>query len=387
MTNLDDKPLVVIGSGLAGYTLVRQLREHDKTRLVTLITADGGEVYSKPLLSNALAKKQTPESMVQKRGDLKAAELGITLMARCRAEVIDAGARVVHTEHGAVPYSDLVLATGAHQHRLVPDGAEPEWVDTVNSLDDYRSWYRKLEAAERVLLIGAGLIGCEFADDLMSQGLEVELVDPAPWPLARFLPEEVGKALADAFEERGARLHMGRVVSHLTRRPDGGFLAVLDDGDQLRTDLVLSAVGLKPETALAASAGLSIEQGVCVGARLRSSDPHIYAVGDCAQTPAGVMPFILPLMAQARVLAQILAGRDVSLSMKAMPVVVKTTSLPVVVCPPPAGVRGEWRPQGRGRHWTAMYHSPNGTPAGFAVTGEALARKGELAKLMPPALA
>lgn len=387
MMNLNDEPLVVIGSGLAGYTFVRQLREYDKTRPVTLITADGGEVYSKPLLSNALAKQQTPDSMVQKPAELKAAELGIELLARCRAQAVDTGERVVHTDRGAVRYSELILATGAHQRRLVPDGATPGWIDTVNSLDDYRRWYRKLDNATRVLLIGAGLIGCEFADDLMSRGLSVTMVDPAPWPLSRFLPKEAGQALADAFGQHGASLRMGRVVSHLARHPDGGFLAVLDDGSSLHADLVLSAVGLTPETGLADDAGLKTEQGICVDARLQSSDPHVFAMGDCAQTPAGVMPFILPLMAQARVLAQVVAGRDVQLSMKAMPVVVKTTSLPIVVCPPPMGVRGEWRSEGEGRNWIAVHHGVDGSPAGFAVTGDALARKGELVKRMPPLLA
>lgn len=384
--NGSDNPLVVIGSGLSGYTFARQLREYDKQRALTLITADGAEVYSKPLLSNALAKQQTPETLVQKSGEQKAQELGITLMSRCRAQSIDRSARAVHTDRGDVAYSDLVLAIGARQRRILPAGAEPEWVDTVNSLDDYRRWYAKLDDTRRVLLIGAGLIGCEFADDLMSRGIVVELVDPAPWPLVRLLPREAGEALAEAFAASGATLHCGRTVASLARDGDG-FVATLDDGTEVRADRVLSAAGLVPETGLARDAGLETAQGIVVDNRLQTSDPHIYAIGDCAQTPAGVLPYILPLMAQARALAQILAGRDIRLTMRAMPVIVKTTSLPVVVCPPAAGLSGEWRPQGEGWHWEAVFYDQQGNPCGFAVTGEALARKGALTKLMPPALA
>ena len=382
-----DHPLVVIGSGLSGYTFIRQFRELDKEREIILITGDGGEVYSKPLLSNALAKQQTPDTLVQKTGEQKAEELGITLMSHCRAESIDRAARVVHTDRGEVPYSDLVLAVGASQRVILPEGAQPDWVDTVNSLDDYRRWHAKLDGARRVLLIGAGLIGCEFADDLMSRGIAVELVDPAPWPLVRLLPREAGEALAQAFRESGAVLHCGRTVASLARREGGGFVGRLDDGSEVSADLVLSAVGLVPQTALAREAGLETDQGIVVDTRLQTSDPHVYALGDCAQTPAGVLPYILPLMAQARALAQIIAGRDTHLTMRAMPVIVKTTSLPVVVCPPPARLRGEWQPRGEGRHWEAVFHDEQGAPSGFALTGDALSRKGALTKLMPPALA
>jgi rubredoxin-NAD+ reductase len=392
MTANDHNPLVVVGSGLAGYTLIRQFRAYDRTRPVTLVTADGGEVYSKPLLSNALAKGHTPEAMVQKSAQAKAAELDITLVPRCWVAGIDAKARVLRTTEGEIAYSDLVLATGARQRLIIPADADTAWVDTVNSLDDYRRWYAKLEAGvNKVLLIGAGLIGCEFADDLMYRGFDVTLVDPAPWPLARLLPEALGSALSEALRETGADLRLGRYLTHLeprAARPHGtGFSATLDDGAEIEPDLVLSAVGLVPEIDLAASAGLDIEQGVRVDQHLRSSDPHIYAIGDCAQTRAGVLPYILPLMAQAKVLAQVLAGQEVTLTLKAMPVVVKTTSLPLVVCPPRADARGAWRIAGQGRDLSAVFHATGGEPLGFALAGAAAAQRTALSKTMPPLLA
>lgn len=380
-------PIVVVGSGLAGYTLIRQLRQYDASRPVVLITADGGEVYSKPLLSNALAKQETPDTLVQKTAEAKAQELNVVLVSRCRALSIDAERRIVRTTRGDFAYSDLVLATGASQRIIWPDNAERDWIDTVNDLDDYRRWYAKLgRGARRVLLIGAGLIGSEFADDLMSRGVNVDLVDPAPWPLSRLLPEAIGQRLAENFDTAGARLHMGRSVKRLDRVESGGFSARLDNGERLTCDLVLSAVGLVPQTELAASAGLAIGRGVKVDDRLGTSDPHIYAMGDCAETRAGVLPYILPLMAQAKVLAKVLAGAEQKLSMKAMPVTVKTTSLSLVVCPPNADVAGRWSVEGRGDDYAAVFHDASGAPRGFALSGAAVTRRGEFGRQMPALL-
>ncbi|GAB3684619.1 NAD(P)/FAD-dependent oxidoreductase [Salinisphaera aquimarina] len=379
--------IVVVGSGLSGYTLIRQLRAYDPGRPVTLVTADGGEVYSKPLLSNALAQHQTPDSMIQKSAQAKAAELGVQLVTHCRVLDIDADARVLHTTRGDIGYGDLVLATGGRQRVIVPDAADARWIDTVNNLDDYRRWYAKLESGvQRVLLIGAGLIGCEFADDLMHRGIGVTMVDPAPWPLSRLVPEALGATLANALSENGADVRTGRHVKRLEREGDG-FRATLDDGSPVAADLVMSAVGLVPETELARSAGVQVAQGVLVDERLATSDPHIYAMGDCAQTGAGVLPYILPLMAQAKVLAQVLAGQDVRLTMKAMPVVVKTSSLPLVVCPPRVDAAGQWQVEGSGRHLKAVFRGTAGDPLGFALAGNASAERGELSRTMPPLLA
>lgn len=378
--------LVIIGSGLAGYTVARQVREYQKDRPITLITADGGEVYAKPLLSNALAKAQTPATLVQKTAAAKAEELNIRLLSQCRVEGIDRERQLLETTTGPVPYGDLVLAVGARQRTLVPAGAQPAWLHTVNSLDDYRVWSAQLTGVQRVLLIGAGLIGCEFADDLLSQGIAVDLVDPAPWPLPRLLPEAIGQALADALRDRGATLHLGRTVARLAQQA-GRYAAVLDDGTPVLADLVLSAVGLIPNTELARAAGIACNQGILVDRQLRTSDPHIYALGDCAETEAGCLPYIQPLMLQARVLGQTLAGQAARLAMKALPVLVKTTSLPLLVCPPKPGLAGDWRLEGQGRDLAAVFYDTTGNTAGFALSGTLLDRKVALTKHMPPLLA
>lgn len=381
------KPLVVIGSGISGYTLVRQLRALDKEREVTVLTADGGEVYSKPMLSNALAKSQPPEKLVQKSAQAKAAELQCQVIPRCEVRRIDALAHRLETSQGESEYSQLVLATGAHQRVFLPEGAHRDWIHTVNSLDDFRNWYPQLIPGRRVLLIGAGLIGCEFADDLITFGLHVELVDPAPWPLARLLPKLLGETLRNALTDRGARLHLGRKVVKLQRRGNDGFCATLDTGAEIEIDCVLSATGLAPETALARGAGLECGLGVRVDRQLRTSNPDIFALGDCVETPAGFLPFIQPIMVQAKCLAEVLTGKPSVLVMKAMPVLVKTTSLPVVVCSPPASAVGEWSVSGTGRDLVALFKSTDDHLLGFALTGEALKQQAQLLPNVPPLLA
>jgi rubredoxin---NAD+ reductase len=387
MSNANGAPLVAIGSGIAGYTVVKQLRALDPARPVVVLTADGGEAYSKPMLSNALAKAQTPEKLVQKTASQKAAELECEVRPCCTVNAIDADAHLLDTSDGPIRYSQLVLATGAHQRRIVPAGAQPEWLHTVNSLADFRHWFPALAPGRRVLLIGAGLIGCEFADDLLTHGLDVTLVDPAPWPLPRLLPERLGIALQQALTGRGARLCLRRQVARIDRREDRGFVATLDDGVSLAVDLVLSAVGLVPETVLAKSAGLTCNVGVRVDRQLRTSNPDIFAIGDCAETAAGLLPYIQPVLAQARCLAEVLAGRPSLLTMKAMPVMVKTTSLPVVVCPPPPGAAGEWVVQGAGNDLEALFNTPAGDCIGFALTGAAVKQQQRLLPTLPPLLA
>lgn len=379
--------IVIVGTGQAGYTLARMVRMQDKARELLVLTADGGEAYSKPLLSNALAKGQTPASLVQKPAEGKALELNCEVRTHCTVTAIDCAARRLATSQGDIAYGELVLALGAAQRAFLPPGAEPGWVSTVNSLDDFARWFEALEGARRVLLVGAGLIGCEFADDLMARGLSVELVDPAPWPLARLLPEPLGRALEAALGARGARLHCGRTLAALTPTATGGYTARLDDGSEFEVDLVLSATGLAPVTALARAAGLACGLGIQVDLQLRTSDPHVYALGDCAETPAGFLPYISPILAQARTLAEVLAGKPARLAMKALPVTVKTTSLPIVVCPPRAGAEGAWSVEGEPPDLTAVFRAPDGSPLGFALTGAATAAQATLVQDMPPLIA
>jgi rubredoxin-NAD+ reductase len=232
-----------------------------------------------------------------------------------------------------------------------------------------------------VLLIGAGLVGCEFANDLISAGHQVTIVDPAPWPLGRLLPEQVGNQLAQALRDIGITLHLGASISEVS---DGK--AVLKDGTVIAYDHALSAIGLIPRIGLAKEAGLTVDKGIVVDRSLRTSDPFIYAIGDCAQTPAGLLPFVMPLMTEAKILADILVGGDTVLRFPAMPVVVKTPCLPLAVCPPGPSAEGSWGIEGEGRDLKALFVGTDGKPLGFALSGNRATERQALAKTMPDVL-
>ncbi|TAN60624.1 MAG: N-acyl-L-homoserine lactone synthetase [Magnetospirillum sp.] len=371
--------IVIVGSGLGGYTLARELRRLDPAAAITVITADGGEVYSKPMLSAAFAQGKDVHSLTQKTARQVETDLALTVIARHRVTAIDRLAKQVTLGSGQViDYSRLVLAIGADPRPYQVAGAEKVTVHTVNDLDDYAVWRDGLIPGGRVLLIGAGLIGSEFANDLTVAGQKVTVVDPAPWPLGRLLPQELGDELAAALGAIGVTFHLGRSIVRLEPGK-----ATLDTGAVVAFDKALSAIGLVPRTALAAAAGLVVDKGIMVDRLLRTSDPDIFALGDCAQTAAGPLPFVLPLMAEAKALAATLAGSETALALPALPVVVKTPALPVAVCPPAPGAAGEWRVSGDGRDRKALFVGADGTALGFALSGTLTAERQGLAKEMP----
>lgn len=382
-------PLVIVGSGLAGYSLVKELRKLDSSVPITLITADGGEVYTKPMLSNAFARKHQADDMIQKDASSMAKDLDIEIMTHTRVIAIDRNTQALSLKSDAkdsvLTYHSLVLALGADPRVFPVEGQELVDIATVNDLDDYRSWREKLTTGDNILLIGAGLIGCEFANDMAIAGFHITMVDPAAWPLARLLPEDLGKMLINALEQEDCKLHMGCTVSRYTSS-ESGLQAELDNGTTIDFDHVLSAVGLAPRIELAKQAGLDTQAGIIVDGFMRTNDPLIFALGDCAQTEAGSLPFIAPLLAETRALAETLTGNDTKLHLPAMPVVVKTPALPLIVCPPQPGIDGNWEVEKSNSEAVAIYRSLNANEIGFALAGSKTALHQSMAKRMPDLL-
>jgi rubredoxin-NAD+ reductase len=383
-------PLVIVGSGLAGYSLAKEIRKRDAGIPITIVTADGGEVYTKPMLSNAFARRHQVDDLVQKNAAALAEELDVEILSRTPVLAIDRENRILEIgpadSSETLSYGRLVLALGADPRVFPAEGSDRVDICTVNDLDDYRGWRARIGQGGKILLIGAGLIGCEFANDLASAGFEVAVVDPAPWPLARLLPAEIGEQLIRALEQAGCRLHMGRTVAGY--ETTGTVLsAILDDGTRVGFEHALSAVGLKARTDLAAAAGLEVQDGILVDRLLRTSDPNIFALGDCARTPAGPLPYIAPLLAEARALAATLTGTETELRLPALPVVVKTPALPLVVCPPPAGTQGAWELDPAEDDGTvAVFRTPTGAELGFALAGGKTRLHQQMAKRMPDLL-
>jgi rubredoxin---NAD+ reductase len=379
-------PIIIVGSGLAGYNVARELRKIDRETPLLVVTADGGEFYSKPTLSNALASNKTPETIPLNGAGEMAAQLNGTVRARTRVTAIEPDARRITIGDERPPYSRLVLALGADQIRLPLEGDASESVLSVNSLDDYARFRTAIEGKQSVAIIGAGLIGCEFANDLSGKGYRVDVIDIAHQPLPRLLPPAGGALLAEKLAALGVTWHFGTGVKAVNRA-GGAFRVELASGGAVPADVVLSAVGLRPKLDLARAAGLKTGRGIAVDRCLQTSAPEVFALGDCAEVEALVLPFVMPIMHAARALGATLAGRRTAVTYPAMPVLVKTPACPTIVAPPPDGASGEWRIERSADAVKALFVDGSGKLLGFALNGAATAERARLARELPPVLA
>jgi rubredoxin-NAD+ reductase len=422
-------PLVVVGAGLAGWTTVREFRKLDSVTPVIVVTTDSGDFYAKPSLSNALAQKRTPAQLISTPAAKMAETLNVKLMAFTTVSRIDTARQELTLQAAGashtLAYQQLVLATGARPIRSAMAGNAADQVLSVNALDDFAALYARLStpgggpsvpgsdgasarpqsavaadtsvrsaaatfAHKTVLVIGAGLIGCEFANDLLQAGHRVHVVDPSPRPLAALLPQAAGLQLLTALQDLGVEWHLGTTVQAVASAEQTPGAAIgtrlcvtLADGTQVQVDAVLSAIGLRADTTLASAAGLACERGILVDAHLQTTAAQVYALGDGAQyASAGqrTLPFVMPIMSAAKALAATLSGTRTELVFPLMPVSIKTPALPIVVASAHPALAGAWiadaaEPQGV---WRFM--DSEGAQRGFVLTGKSTARRAELSK-------
>ena len=381
-----DNHIVIIGSGLAGYNVARELRKIDKHSPLALVTSDGGEFYSKPMLSNALAAGKTPEAIPISSAEQMAPQLNATVRTRASVTAIDPVLHTIRIGDEALQYSKLALAIGACQIRLPFAGDGADKVLSVNSLDDYRRFRTALDAGHRIAIVGGGLIGCEFANDLAATGHAVDVIDIAGEPLSRLLPDAAGALLREKLSEAGVTWHLGTAVERI-ERADRSLCLRLANGEIVVANVVLSAIGLKPQTALAGAAGIAVNRGIVVNRYLETSVQDVYALGDCAEVDGLVLPFVMPIMHAARALAPTLAGNRTAVAYPAMPVVVKTPACPTVVAPPPSGATGTWQIERTDGGMKSLFVDGRGRLLGLALNGTAVAERAKLAQQLPSCLA
>lgn len=377
--------IVIIGSGMAGFTTVREIRKLDKEVPITLVTREPGYSYSKPMLSTALASNKNAEQLISTNAEGMADQLAINILANTEVHEIDSKQQLITTSSGPIPYSKLVLCLGSDQIRLPLEGNAVDSIISVNDLEDYAKFRQAIAGKKRVAILGAGLIGCEFANDLAIASYEVDVIDLAPQILGRLLPKEASQALQDKLSEAGIRWHLGTTVQSLDKTIDG-LAATLANGKVVICDVFLSAVGLKPRLELAQKAGIKTGLGIQVDRKLETNIQNIYSIGDCAEVDGLVLPYIMPIMQAARALAPNLLGQDTMLAYPAMPVMVKTPALPTIVSPPPNGAIGQWTISSVDGGIEALFKSSDGKLLGFALLGAATAQRAGLTKGLPALL-
>ena len=189
--------------------------------------------------------------------------------------------------------------------------------------------------------------------------------------------------MQSALEDKGAKFHFGPLVTEVNKA-DSGVAVTLNNGETISCDLVLSAVGVRPQVELAKSAGIEVNRGVVTNRLLETNAPNVYAMGDCAEVAGHVLVYVAPLMAQARALAKTLTGEPTEVSYPAMPVTIKTPACPVCVSPAPRDAKGEWQIEQDGNNVVAKFvDTATGDLLGFALTGEGTKQKMALQKELP----
>ena len=382
----ENAPLVIIGTGLAGYNLAREWRKLDAQTPLLLITADDGRSYSKPMLSTGFSKDKDVDSLAMAEPGAMAEQLKARILTHTRVTGIDPGHKRIWIGEEQVEYRDLVLAWGAETIRVPVQGDALDAIFPINDLEDYARFRAAAAGKRRVLLLGAGLIGCEFANDLSAGGYRIDVVAPCEQVMPGLLHPAAAAAVQAGLEGLGVRFHLGPVLNRLERAGES-LEAHLSDGQVIPCDLVVSAVGLRPRIDLATEAGLEVNRGVVVNRELRTSHANIYALGDCAEVDGLNLLYVMPLMSCARALAQTLAGKPTAVSYGPMPVTVKTPVCPLVVSPPPRGSDGQWLVEGSGADLKVLCRDTAGRLLGYALTGAAVSEKLSLNKELPALMA
>ncbi|MES2888215.1 MAG: FAD-dependent oxidoreductase [Pseudomonadota bacterium] len=379
-------PVVIVGSGLAGYTVAREFRRLDRQTPLVVISRDHGGFYSKPMLSNALASNKTAASLVMKPVQKMAEELAADIRCHSGVKHLDTASRTLTLDNGdTLAWRDLVLALGADPIAPNLPGSAGGEVLSVNDLDDYARFSERLSGRDRVVILGGGLIGCEFANDLLSRGVTPVVLDPGMGPLSRLLPPQASAWMRDKLRAAGVQFEWGVTATAVDRAAGSEHLEVtLSDGRTLSAGLVLSAIGLRPRVDVARAAGLNVQRGIVTDAHLATSAEHVYAVGDCAEVVGHSLPYVLPLMSQGRALAATLAGTRTPVVYPAMAVTVKTPACPTVVCPPPLATPGVWEERVGEEGFEARCLDTDGSLLGFALLGSATAQKQALVAQVRP---
>ncbi|HEX5895977.1 MAG TPA: FAD-dependent oxidoreductase [Thermoleophilaceae bacterium] len=273
---------VIVGASLAGAKAAETLRAEGFEGRLLLIGAEAERPYERPPLSKEYLRGEAGRDKVYVHEEGFYAEHDIELRLDTRVASLDVSASEVALDDGErVRYDRLLLTTGAEPRRLAVPGAELDGVLYLRSVEDSDALRAHLDRGGAVVVVGAGWIGAEVAASARQRGLEVTVLDPLAVPLERVLGAEVGAVYRDIHADHGTRLLMGTGVEAFE-----GDTAVervrTSDGRELDCDFVVVGVGVEPRTALAEAAGLTLDNGIAVDERLRTSVPGVFAAGDVA---------------------------------------------------------------------------------------------------------
>jgi len=301
--------LVVIGNGMAPGRMLEHLFEEAPEVLdVTIFNAEPRVNYNRLMLSPVLAGEKRYEDIIT-HDDEWYARHGVTLHKGARVTAIDRAAKTATSENGIVaPYDKLVIATGSRPFVVPVPGYDLDGVLVYRDLDDVEQMMAAAASGGRAVVIGGGLLGLEAAAGLKQRGMDVTVLHLMPTLMERQLDQAAGHLLGSAFAGRGVEV-VTRATTHQILGEHGHVTGVmLEDGTVIDAAIVVMAVGIRPNTELAKDAGLDANRGILVGDDMRTSDPDIFALGECVEHRGQCYGLVAPLYEMAAVLADRLTG-------------------------------------------------------------------------------
>jgi rubredoxin-NAD+ reductase len=334
--------VVIVGAGHAGWAAAEAVRAQDALVPITLVTACEGDRYLKPELSIALRRHSSRESLVRETGVASAARFRVRLMSETFAVGLSPALHQLRTTRGNLQYTSLILAQGAQP--ALPEVLPAHLCWRINDLDAWVRLKRQLgDTSKHIVMIGAGMVGCELADDFITAGHRVTLLDVQNAPLATLLPEQASERLRAALEGAGVKFMGATRVTGVTQLAQGVKSVSLVGAPAIECDEVVAATGLVTDTRLAVGAKLTINRGIVVDPlTLQTSADDVYALGDCVSIHGMPCRFIEPISKQAHAIASAIAGHVDAPYLHSAPVIrLKTHSLPVVMHGIPVS-NGQW---------------------------------------------
>jgi 3-phenylpropionate/trans-cinnamate dioxygenase ferredoxin reductase subunit len=278
--------MVIVGAGEAGVRAASSLRERGFRGPVALVGNEMHAPYERPPLSKEVmtcdVSPESPKAILDRQ---KLADLSIDFISNVRVDAVDRSARTVRLNDGSgLSYTKLLLATGASPRRLSVAGGTDDNVHYLRTFADAVKLRNRLRSGTRIVIVGGGFIGLEIAASAVARGCKVTLLETAPRLLMRGVPEVVAERISARHRAAGVDILTSAAIEAIAGHGDRHSVR-LKDGIELTCDLIVAGIGAIPETRLAESCGLVVENGISVDAFLETSDPDIYAAGDCCSFP------------------------------------------------------------------------------------------------------
>jgi len=368
--------ILIIGSGYAGWQVAEEILASDPEANIGLITSCDGSVYPKPAISMALSQGRSAEDLIEEKGEVKASEMGIAIKTKTKVMSINTQRKKLSTTTGTFEFNKLILATGAQALKPILTGDGANQVMTLNDIHAYKKFRKALKDKKQVAIIGSGLIATEMAEDLAATKIKVDLFARGKQIMSSLLPETTSRSLHEKLSNKSIEIHYHADIQEINQTAEK-FELVDQFKNQYFADLVISAIGLKPNVLLAKKAKLDCKLGISINQYCQTSHPDIYAIGDCSELNGVIQAYLEPIRRQAKTVAEHITKQDPSpYKIKAPLVKTKTPSMPIMISPPLC-FNGQWRDENNGEK---MLYIQDKEVTGFALSGDMTAEAPKLYK-------